>query len=1437
MDINPLMNYAAAVVHPLCARMHAARNFQFDRCARSFCSWFYYVACKEEGHEEQLCATVVSCVMCTSEVLLKKCVHLLVTGFWFSKHTTASKNAQAATFELKNLQLRDTAVSDGYFVPVKSSSECIARPGAPLQSRSGDAALVVSKQGVLTLTGLANDHDETTVLWSSSTAGSHNVVTEAAAAAADARAGLFMQPDGQLLLAEPDGSTVYWQQSHAVAPAGAYIQINNDNSFGVYYAHGDTAVVDCLWTSASELSSGLHVTAPHSFYTASRAYELRLQVDGNLAVYDTATKYIVWQTGTTSAVLPVLYMTVEGNLVLTTAATLHDSSIEPLWQLCAHSVGAYMHIDDITGTVGLYAAHKPAAAVSTKVAVPLVTTADSYKNDSYNSGSYNNRVIAARSLLTLTQDTQTYKSTPSGVYTLDFQVDYHLILYIPPNNVTWQTYIFDRAVNTLNPATFKYEVKLLLNLYSSAADGIVCVHRFTGVHAHHHRTSRTDDSSFFITLVYSFTLQNKSGNLFITADDGTGAVTKWQTGVITPHADPIFDVDDEGFFGLYAKDSSIPYWTSSASIQRYKPIASGTDVSSRTDVYSPNRAYALALQGDDNLCIYIVTAVERKTADAIWCSKYDSDHVKERSSTSTGPYSLIMQWLDSDNAVIWHMDTGTDMPSYANMQDDGRLCVYIAATAELVNCVGKAVPTDPPTPVPTATPTRAPVVAKTKTPAATPTLERKTRTTCTNNTSVHEFIKLHSCSEHHGFFYLLLRCSAMVSKAIVVCLTRGFLCFVDAATACSTAPQQHQSHHFMHRQQHQHLLWPRRRHLHFHTLAPSTVQPKTAQPTVAATTTSTPTTAVPTAVPTAAPVVVTTPTPISEASLYTVNMTTILAKHSGTFNETAFSQAVVNVLANSSDATGIAVNITSFSSAVARRLQSTTAAATSDVTVNYQIQHINGENTASDIQKQLESSSSSTALVDSYKTLSAIKTVSSATTTTTGIPISETRNSPVIQKKTSPATPITGIIAGVVVGVIAALLMLTVWCKRDTLRAKYSNRQQRSNIQLPRSLPDQESGLLNSANSFINNNSSSSNNIGMSVFNSSGGNNSNSVESFSFPVRRKPSASTQVLHETQSPRQQQLTSQNSTGMIADSALADTTDIDDITTPIVDDSAGDTLRGISKQYKQAAVNRSNAVTTDSTATTVAGTSIAAASTSSTSTELVTVDSQSSNRKANALRHVTTAAKAYTDANATIDAVAADTTAITAAGTAIVKKSKLTSKASKLAQGFTSSITSVVKKGVKDHGSKIEVAVEAFGAVAEHIPYVCHAWGLCNEVILLFSANAEISSNCAEVVSWAQQMQGTLDALEKTYGSHPKLQMESNLALMNKAEAVITELLVLARRHNKNNMLLQFALSRKTQSLIDDAGNKFNEAISKLQLGLAVTQLGVNLRIDENVTLLL
>jgi hypothetical protein len=67
--------------------------------------------------------------------------------------------------------------------------------------------------------------------------------------------------------------------------------------------------------------------------------------------------------------------------------------------------------------------------------------------------------------------------------------------------------------------------------------------------------------------------------------------------------------------------------------------------------------------------------------------------------------------------------------------------------------------------------------------------------------------------------------------------------------------------------------------------------------------------------------------------------------------------------------------------------------------------------------------------------------------------------------------------------------------------------------------------------------------------------------------------------------------------------------------------------------------------------------------------------------------------------------------TATSTAIVSKSKLTNQVSNLAQGMTSSITSVLKQGVRDHGTKMKVIWSGLESVAEHIPYVCYAFGLC------------------------------------------------------------------------------------------------------------------------------
>jgi hypothetical protein len=75
------------------------------------------------------------------------------------------------------------------------------------------------------------------------------------------------------------------------------------------------------------------------------------------------------------------------------------------------------------------------------------------------------------------------------------------------------------------------------------------------------------------------------------------------------------------------------------------------------------------------------------------------------------------------------------------------------------------------------------------------------------------------------------------------------------------------------------------------------------------------------------------------------------------------------------------------------------------------------------------------------------------------------------------------------------------------------------------------------------------------------------------------------------------------------------------------------------------------------------------------------------------------------------------------------------------------------------------------------------------------------------------------------------------MIEQSEAALTELITLATRHTNLNMLSQFALSRKTQSLLDEASKSFIEATDKLQLGLSVAQYGVQLKIDENISVLI
>jgi hypothetical protein len=78
------------------------------------------------------------------------------------------------------------------------------------------------------------------------------------------------------------------------------------------------------------------------------------------------------------------------------------------------------------------------------------------------------------------------------------------------------------------------------------------------------------------------------------------------------------------------------------------------------------------------------------------------------------------------------------------------------------------------------------------------------------------------------------------------------------------------------------------------------------------------------------------------------------------------------------------------------------------------------------------------------------------------------------------------------------------------------------------------------------------------------------------------------------------------------------------------------------------------------------------------------------------------------------------------------------ASRLRATASRGITAALLQG-EQHRAHIETAWDLAGAVASHLPYVRDAYGLCDEVVKLFSASTTISSNCAEVVAWALQMQ--------------------------------------------------------------------------------------------------
>jgi hypothetical protein len=140
---------------------------------------------------------------------------------------------------------------------------------------------------------------------------------------------------------------------------------------------------------------------------------------------------------------------VEGDLILTTALTPHDTSTIPLWQLKSSSARAFMHLND-DGIIGLYAAASDdmTAATAQQLQLPLTTA---------NSNTINSKdtpVVAVASVERSLQDTATVSkllsgdhhrapynwTSPKRTYTLEVsQGGKNVLLYhSDTGNVVWQ---------------------------------------------------------------------------------------------------------------------------------------------------------------------------------------------------------------------------------------------------------------------------------------------------------------------------------------------------------------------------------------------------------------------------------------------------------------------------------------------------------------------------------------------------------------------------------------------------------------------------------------------------------------------------------------------------------------------------------------------------------------------------------------------------------------------------------------------------------------------------------------------------------------------------------------------------------------------------------------------------------------------------------------
>jgi hypothetical protein len=491
----------------------------------------------------------------------------------------------------------------------------------------------------------------------------------------------------------------------------------------------------------------------------------------------------------------------------------------------------------------------------------------------------------------------------------------------------------------------------------------------------------------------------------------------------------------------------------------------------------------------------------------------------------------------------------------------------------------------------------------------------------------------------------------------------------------------------------------------------------TQQPTVPAT--SKPTAAVVTQQPTAAPSVAQQPltTTAPKPSTISVSLSTVISNMTiATFNETAFIAAVIEVISATVLPTvtvpQVVVVITSAPQATSttsaaligdshnRHLQ----AADSRVTVAYNITNIPDTATATAIQTQLPSKASNDKLLNSYETLDNSTSATAITTTVV--------NAPTVPPSKSSKSSQVGAIVGAVIGiVVVAAIAYMAWRERDAIKARIPKRHSTTTtttetvIKTDNDVKDR-GGSFSKATTVADNprrNSSDRKSGSMLIHLDSGiiiDSVHNDVSSTDDDIEHGIKSTTSIIDDNSS-----VINANNTDQVLPASSTSTTAYD-TTIP-------------TEQHETSVVLSTSDITAPIDNTTIDTTSRL----TTTETDSTTSDTTTDNRRALVVQPT---------ANEAIDTVSE---------LAVVTK-KQPFWANRIGQAsrlVTTRMSTATQKAVAQHGDKAILAYELVGAVAEHIPYVRHAYGLCDEIVQLFGAGVHIDSNCAEVVAWAKDMQ--------------------------------------------------------------------------------------------------